>query len=147
MGFSTADRTFSFIASARPPLTGRERIRSGDHQRVNNTDGYGYNLLGTKHLASVTFCRRGELYDEYVDSTAFATIPPARGDARARRFPNKARFKSFGFMPKIRPDVVPGNSVWSAACATGPRSSRRAPPMSIINIVPVGLDVSTRQDE
>jgi outer membrane receptor protein involved in Fe transport len=116
----------------------------------NKTDAFGYNLLASTHIGKNNILIVGaDFYDEYVDSTAFTTSPVTGRSTVARgRFPNDARYKTFGFYAENTFDIVPRKVRLIGGIRYGATQFKtRAKDDPIINNRPVGLDVSTRQDD
>lgn len=116
----------------------------------NKTDAFGYSLLASTHVGRNNILLVGaDLYDEYVDSTAFTTNPVTKNSAIARgRFPNGARYKTFGFYAENTFDIIPRKLRLIGGIRYGATQFKtRAKDDPIINNRPVGLDASTRQDD
>lgn len=150
--FDTITGTFSLNRQRddRQSQGGNGDPRATITSEFNKTDAFGYNLVASTHVGKNNIVILGaDLYDEYVDSEAFTTSPVTNRSAVARgRFPNDARYKTFGFYAEDTFDIVPRMVRLIAGIRYGATQFKtRAKDDPIINGRPVGLDVSTRQDD
>lgn len=149
--FDSVTGTFSFNRQRddRNSQGGNGDPRATITKEFNRTDAFGYNLIGSTHVGSNNVVIIGaDFYDEYVDSTSFTTNPVTNVSAVARgRFPNKARYKTFGFYAEDTFDLIPRKVRLVGGVRYGASQFKtRLQDDPIINGRPVGLDTSTRQD-
>lgn len=150
--FDTITGTFSLNRQRddRQSQGGNGDPRGTITSEFNKTDAFGYNLVASTHTGKNNIIILGaDLYDEYVDSVAFTTSPVTGNSAVARgRFPNDARYKTFGFYAEDTFDLIPRKLRLIGGIRYGATQFKtRAKDDPIINNRPVGLDVSTRQDD
>jgi outer membrane receptor for ferrienterochelin and colicin len=150
--FDSLTGTFSFNRQRddRQSQGGNGDQRANITTEFNRTDAYGYNLLASTHVGKNNILLIGaDLYDEYVDSSAFTTSPVTGRSAIARgRFPNNARYKTFGFYAEDTFDLIPRKLRLVGGVRYGATQFKtRAKDDPIINNRPVGLDASARQDD
>jgi outer membrane receptor protein involved in Fe transport len=150
--FDIVTGTFSFNRQRddRQSQGGNGDQRATITTEFNKTDAFGYSLVGSTRAGKNNILLLGaDFYDEYVDSTSFTTSPVTNRSAIARgRFPNKARYKTFGFYAEDTLDLIPRKLRLVGGIRYGATQFKtRAKDDPIINNRPVGLDASTRQDD
>ncbi|MBI4853107.1 MAG: TonB-dependent receptor [Acidobacteria bacterium] len=150
--FDSLTGTFSFNRQRddRQSQGGNGDQRGTITTEFNKTDAFGYSLLASTHVGKNNILLVGaDFYDEYVDSTSFTTSPVTGRSSVARgRFPNDARYKTFGFYAEDTFDILPRKLRLIGGVRYGATQFKtRAKDDPIINGRPVGLDASTRQDD